>query len=156
MTPDQLPPIGAEVPAGGLPPLGAEVKSAIVPDFKTTNVPFAEKSPIELRGAVNAQEGDAEDWKVKLAAKLEPLAHPKDANDIMGLLLASDAGAALASNRTSVRVATSAGVAFGAGIAKEVYDRYSGGDSSWRDLTWDAVGTATGVLVSWLIDRYIF
>lgn len=66
------------------------------------------------------------------------------------------AGTALLSERTSVRAATGACLAAGAGIGKEVYDRYSGGDASWRDLTWDAIGTATGVLVAWLIDRYLF
>ncbi len=66
------------------------------------------------------------------------------------------AGAAAFSERTGVRVATGASLALSAGIAKEVYDRYGGGDASWRDLTWDAVGTATGLLVSWLLDRYVF
>lgn len=66
------------------------------------------------------------------------------------------AGTALLSERTGVRAAGGACLAMGAGIAKEVYDRYSGGDASWRDLTWDAVGTATGVLVAWLIDRYLW
>jgi putative lipoprotein len=65
-------------------------------------------------------------------------------------------GAAAFSERTGVRVATGAGLALSAGIAKEAYDRYSGGDASWRDLTWDAVGTATGLLVAWLLDRYVF
>jgi putative lipoprotein len=66
------------------------------------------------------------------------------------------AGAAALSDRTSVRLAAGAGVAVSAGIAKEVYDRFSGGDASLRDLAWDAVGTATGLVVSWLIDRYLF
>ena len=66
------------------------------------------------------------------------------------------AGAALVSPRESVRAAAGAGLGLGAGIAKEVYDRYSAGDASWRDLTWDVVGTATGVLVAWLLDRYLF
>jgi putative lipoprotein len=66
------------------------------------------------------------------------------------------AGAALLTDRTPVRAATGVGLALSAGIAKEVYDRYAGGDPSWRDLTWDVMGTATGVLVAWLIDRYVF
>jgi putative lipoprotein len=66
------------------------------------------------------------------------------------------AGAAAFSERTGVRVATGASLALSAGIAKEVYDRYGGGDASWRDLTWDVVGTATGLLVAWLLDRYVF
>ena len=66
------------------------------------------------------------------------------------------AGAGLRSPRTGVRAATGAGLAFGAGVVKEVYDRGAGGDASWRDLTWDVVGTATGVLVAWVLDRYVF
>jgi putative lipoprotein len=66
------------------------------------------------------------------------------------------AGTALVSPRPSVRAAAGAGLGLSAGIAKEVYDRCAGGDASWRDLTWDVVGTATGVLVAWLLDRYVF
>jgi putative lipoprotein len=62
---------------------------------------------------------------------------------------------AVLSDSTGVRLAGGAGVALSAGIAKEVYDKYSGGDASFRDLTWDAVGTATGLVLSWLIDRYL-
>jgi putative lipoprotein len=58
--------------------------------------------------------------------------------------------------RTSLRVVSAAGFALSAGIAKELADRYDGGDASWRDLTWDAIGTASGTLVAWLVDRYLF
>jgi putative lipoprotein len=73
-------------------------------------------------------------------------------------MLAGDGYAAAAAARCheSVRFGVGAGVAFAAGVSKEVYDRYSGGDASMRDLTWDVVGTATGSIVSWLIDRYLF
>jgi putative lipoprotein len=54
------------------------------------------------------------------------------------------------------RVGAATGVALGAGVAKEIADRYTGGDPSLRDLTWDVVGTATGVLVAWLLDRFVF
>jgi putative lipoprotein len=66
------------------------------------------------------------------------------------------AGTSLLTGKTPVRAATGAGLALTAGIAKEVYDRYAGGDPSWRDFTWDVVGTTTGVLVAWLVDRYLF
>lgn len=73
-------------------------------------------------------------------------------------LLACDgyATAAVFTKRESVRLAAGAGVGLAAGAAKEVYDRYSGGDASMRDLTWDAVGAAASSFVSWLIDRYLF
>jgi putative lipoprotein len=66
------------------------------------------------------------------------------------------AGTALLSERQSVRAAAGASLGMSAGIAKEIYDHYAGGDASFRDLTWDVVGTATGVLVSYLLDRYVF
>jgi putative lipoprotein len=64
------------------------------------------------------------------------------------------AGAAF-SERPAVRLGVGAGVAMSAGIAKEVLDRHTGGDPSWKDLGWDAAGTATGLLTAWLIDRYL-
>ena len=66
------------------------------------------------------------------------------------------ASTAFGSERQGVRAAAGASLAMSAGIAKEIYDHYAGGDASFRDLTWDAVGTATGVLVAWLLDRYVF
>lgn len=41
------------------------------------------------------------------------------------------------------------------GLAKELHDKSIGRPLSWRDLTWDALGTATGTTVAWLIDRYL-
>jgi putative lipoprotein len=69
---------------------------------------------------------------------------------------ASYATAAGCTKRTSVRVLSGVGIAFSAGLAKELSDQYGGRGFSWRDLTWDAVGTATGTLVAWLVDRYLF
>ena len=44
-----------------------------------------------------------------------------------------------------------------AGVSKEVWDAFGHGDASWRDLAWDVVGTATGVLfaagIDWLYQR---
>jgi putative lipoprotein len=51
------------------------------------------------------------------------------------------------------RLLTGAGLAIAAGGGKEILDRYDGGDASWRDFTWDLVGTATGLGIAWLIDR---
>jgi putative lipoprotein len=68
----------------------------------------------------------------------------------------SYAAAAGCTKRTSLRVLSGAGIALSAGLAKELADQYSGRGLSWRDLTWDAVGTATGTLVAWLVDRYLF
>ena len=43
-------------------------------------------------------------------------------------------------------------VALGAGLIKEAWDLSGHGDASWRDLTWDVVGTTTGVLLAYAID----
>lgn len=66
------------------------------------------------------------------------------------------AGTSLFTRRESVRVGVGVGVAIAAGAAKEVYDTYSGGDASFRDITWDVIGATTGAMMSWLIDRYLF
>jgi len=61
-------------------------------------------------------------------------------------------GTALATSDRPTRVAVAAGVALAAGVGKEAWDLSGHGDASWRDLTWDVVGTATGVLVAYAID----
>jgi uncharacterized protein YfiM (DUF2279 family) len=50
------------------------------------------------------------------------------------------AAASLVSKREEVRAGAGSLLAFAAGAAKEVCDRYAGGDPSLRDLTWDVVG----------------
>ena len=65
------------------------------------------------------------------------------------------AGAAF-SPEPVVRFGVGGTLAMGAGIAKELYDRSSGGDPSLKDLTWDALGTASGLVTAWLFDRYVF
>ena len=44
------------------------------------------------------------------------------------------------------------GVALAAGVGKELWDLSGAGTASWRDLTWDVAGLATGLLAAWLID----
>jgi uncharacterized protein YfiM (DUF2279 family) len=53
------------------------------------------------------------------------------------------------------RAAVGAGLALGAGIGKEIWDLGGHGDASARDLVWDVIGTATGVLVAWTFDWFI-
>src|SRR5207253_2092496 len=57
-------------------------------------------------------------------------------------------GTALVTEDRPTRVAVAAGAALAAGVAKETWDLTGHGDASWRDLTWDAVGTTTGVLIA--------
>ena len=72
------------------------------------------------------------------------------------LLAAGGYGAtALVTEDRRVRLAVGGGFAFSLGIAKELWDLSGHGDASWRDLTWDAVGTVTGLgfaaAVDWMI-----
>ena len=41
------------------------------------------------------------------------------------------------------------------GAGKELYDLTGHGDPSWRDFTWDVIGTAVGVGVALLIDAAV-
>jgi putative lipoprotein len=57
----------------------------------------------------------------------------------------------------SLRIGGGAALAVGAGVAKELWDLDGHGDASWRDLGWDFMGAATGLLVSvgvdWAVHR---
>jgi putative lipoprotein len=61
-------------------------------------------------------------------------------------------GASLATDDRPTRIVVAASFAFGAGLLKEAWDLSGHGDASWRDLTWDIVGTTTGVLLAYAID----
>ena len=62
------------------------------------------------------------------------------------------AGASLVTDDRPTRIVAAATVALAAGVIKEVWDLTGHGDASWRDLTWDVVGTTTGVLIAYGID----
>jgi putative lipoprotein len=53
------------------------------------------------------------------------------------------------------RLLLGAGVALAGGVGKELMDLAIAGQPSWRDLAWDAMGTATGLLVAWTIDELL-
>lgn len=73
------------------------------------------------------------------------------------------AGAALAGGAYAVsvpltkrrgwRVAIGTTVGLAAAGGKELRDRRRNGYGSWRDIAWTAGGTASGVLVAWVIDK---
>lgn len=65
-------------------------------------------------------------------------------------------GGALLFEAPEARWLTGAGLAMGAGVGKELYDSHRGGLFSLKDLAWDAVGTASGLAVSYLVDRLVF
>jgi putative lipoprotein len=62
------------------------------------------------------------------------------------------AGASFKTEHRPTRAAAAVTVALGAGLAKEAWDLSGHGDPSWRDLTWDVIGTTTGVLIAYAID----
>jgi putative lipoprotein len=51
-------------------------------------------------------------------------------------------------------LAIGGGVALAAGAGKELVDatHVFGGDPSWRDFTWDVVGTVAGLALAWGVD----
>lgn len=53
------------------------------------------------------------------------------------------------------RASIGASLALLAGIAKELRDLAGYGDPQWRDLGFDVLGTATGVLFAWAVDRLV-
>jgi len=61
-------------------------------------------------------------------------------------------GASLATDSRPTRIVVGASFALGMGLLKEAWDLGGHGDASWRDLTWDVVGTTTGVLLAYAID----
>lgn len=73
-----------------------------------------------------------------------------------GLAGVGYAGGALLFEAPGARWLTGAGVALGAGVAKELYDAGRGSFFSFKDLTWDVLGTATGLGLSWAVDRLFF
>lgn len=73
-----------------------------------------------------------------------------------GLAGAGYAGGALLFEAPEARWFTGAGVALGAGVAKEIFDAGRGSFFSVKDLTWDVLGTATGLGLSWAVDRLFF
>ena len=51
--------------------------------------------------------------------------------------------------------AVGGGVGLGAGAAKEGLDSLGYGDPSWKDFAWDAIGTAFGLGVAFVVDAAV-
>jgi putative lipoprotein len=73
------------------------------------------------------------------------------------LAIVGYAGASMLTENRPARIGAGAALAVGAGVAKELWDLDGHGDASWRDLSWDLIGAATGLLVSvgvdWAVHR---
>jgi putative lipoprotein len=68
------------------------------------------------------------------------------------LAIVGYAGASMLTENRPARIGAGATLALGAGVAKELWDLEGHGDASWRDLGWDVIGAATGLLVSLGVD----
>jgi putative lipoprotein len=73
-----------------------------------------------------------------------------------GLAGAGYTSGALLFDAPHARWLTGAGVALGVGLGKELYDAGRGSIFSWKDLSWDVLGTGTGLALSWAIERLFF
>ncbi len=69
-----------------------------------------------------------------------------------GIAAVGYAGGALIWDSRGARIASGATLAVTAGAAKELYDLAGYGDPSWKDFTWDLIGTAVGVLAAFTVD----
>jgi len=59
---------------------------------------------------------------------------------------------AIFSDRVATRIAFGAGLGLIVGAGKELWDLSGHGDPSWKDFTWDVIGTAFGVGIAVTID----
>lgn len=73
-----------------------------------------------------------------------------------GLAIFGYGAAATFAESAQVRIAYGASVALLAGIGKELWDTRGSGSASLKDLTWDLLGTVTGVAICWAIDELFF
>ena len=62
---------------------------------------------------------------------------------------------ALGTEDIRVRIAFGAGAGIVVGAAKELFDLAGLGHPSWKDFTWDVIGTALGVGISVSIDLIV-
>ncbi len=104
---------------------------------------------LPARPAASADSANADPWFGR-----DKLVHFAAAGS---LAVVGYANASMLTESRPARAAAGAALAVGAGAAKELWDLDGHGDASWRDLGWDLVGAATGVLISlgtdWVVHR---
>jgi uncharacterized protein YfiM (DUF2279 family) len=44
----------------------------------------------------------------------------------------------------------------GAGALKEAWDTGGRGQASWKDMAWNVVGNAVGLLLAWVVERWLW
>lgn len=65
------------------------------------------------------------------------------------------AGRAVLFDARSHALLVGAGLTLAVGASKELWDLSGAGDPSWRDFTWDVIGTLVGLGVAWGLDLLI-
>jgi putative lipoprotein len=73
----------------------------------------------------------------------------------VGLAAGGYGVSAIVLNERWQRAVAGAGFSLTLGAGKELYDLTGHGDASWKDFTWDVVGTAVGVGIALLIDTAV-
>ncbi|MCL2625463.1 MAG: hypothetical protein FWD46_01420 [Cystobacterineae bacterium] len=54
------------------------------------------------------------------------------------------------------RMGASALVVLGLGALKEAWDALGYGQPSWKDMTWNVIGSAVGLVVAWFIEHWLW
>lgn len=67
----------------------------------------------------------------------------------------SYAGATQLFDARGTALLAAAGFTIFVGAAKETLDYTGLGDPSWKDFTWDVIGTATGLAVAYTMDLFV-
>jgi putative lipoprotein len=89
------------------------------------------------------------------AADPDPWFGPDKALHLTVSTLVAGAGYGMTSlftDRIAARMAFGAGLGVAVGAGKELLDLTGFGDPSWKDFTWDVIGTAVGIGIAVTID----
>ena len=73
----------------------------------------------------------------------------------LGLAASGYAAASPFLESRSERALVGAGFSLTLGASKELWDLAGHGDPSWRDFTWDVIGTATGIALALGVDALV-
>ncbi len=97
--------------------------------------------------------------KNSITKRLTPSARWRSIREVTSVSFALGGGGYAATGLVTrdrrFRALGGAGIALGAGLAKELYDS-TDGDFSYKDMTRNALGAGVGVLTAWVPDRILF
>lgn len=125
--------------------LGHAGEASLCHDRRVRKLPIGVAYLLAASVAVSATEARADEWWGTDKALHFGVS--------AGLAGGSYAVIATQTESRSVRCLAAAATSLALGAAKEGYDAAGHGDASWRDFTWDVVGTAVGVTLAYVIDQ---